>query len=251
MKENSKEENERLRLLLAACKYDMVAHTEKIAYNTKIVSSLKGTGRALDTDPMHFDPNMIIGMNKWDKIRLFYKQCAGELKKDWLLSKDGRVRMKMQCSEFDTSHFGFNFYKEFSPAEDIAWDIIIRYRVFLLPQFPVKRYFVDFANPFLKIAIEIDGKQWHKDTEKDKDRQSDMEQDGWRFVRFSAIDTMTSKEEAFENEFGISFEDGEMLPNDEFVEMWKSLRFKNFECFCWWELDEKVFTEGNAYLLSF
>jgi len=122
--------------------------------------------------------------------------------------------------------------------------------MFLLPQFPVKKYFVDFANPFLKIAIEIDGKKWHQDVEKDKARQADMEQDGWRFLRFSAIDAMTSKEDAFEKEFGILFEEGEMMPKDEFTDMWQSLRFKNFECFCWWENTESIFTEDNNWLIS-
>lgn len=226
---------------------------EAIEFNRKereIITSLHETGEVSDFSPLCFDRSILNGMNKWDKIRLFYKQYGEEIRKDWDLVKGGNTRVRLSWPELETSHFGFDFYKELSPPEEMAWDVLKNYKTFLLPQFPVKRYFVDFANPFLKIAIEIDGKKWHQDGEKDRVRQSDMEQDGWRFLRFSAIDAMTSKEDAFEREFGIPFEEGEMMPKDEFIEMWQSLRFKNFECFCWWENTEDVLTEGNNWMID-
>ena len=39
------------------------------------------------------------------------------------------------------------------------------------PQYPIGKYFVDFADPVKKIVIECDGKKYHQDKEKDKRRQ--------------------------------------------------------------------------------
>lgn len=62
-------------------------------------------------------------------------------------------------------------------------------------QYPVKHgidslgrnryYFVDFIVTGSNVAIECDGKAWHKDEAKDNLRQSQIENLGWRFIRFS------------------------------------------------------------------
>ncbi len=251
MARNTKEEKERLAAMLADCEFDL---EEAIAFNQaerKILISLSGTGGVSDFSPRCFDRNILLGMNKWDRIRFFYERHRDEIEKDWHLAKDGEVRMLMSWSWDEMDCFGLDFHKELSPPEEIAWDLLKTYRLFMLPQFPVKRYFADFANPFLKIIIEIDGKKWHKDVEKDNARQRDIEGDGWRFVRFPASAVFASKEEAFKKEFSMSFEDAWMLPKDEFMEMRYSLRFKNFEFFCWWLQDEDILTEDNNWLLQF
>jgi very-short-patch-repair endonuclease/predicted nucleic acid-binding Zn ribbon protein len=48
-------------------------------------------------------------------------------------------------------------------------------------------YFLDFAIPDLKIAIECDGEQWHNSNTilKDKKRQEYIEKLGWQFLRFT------------------------------------------------------------------
>ena len=46
-------------------------------------------------------------------------------------------------------------------------------------------YFLDFALPDLKIAIECDGEYWHQDKEKDLERQKYIESLGWQFIRFT------------------------------------------------------------------
>lgn len=46
-------------------------------------------------------------------------------------------------------------------------------------------YFVDFAMPENKIAIECDGSYWHKDKKKDKIRQGRIKDLGWMVLRFS------------------------------------------------------------------
>lgn len=251
MVENTKDGNERLDAKLADCRFDIARAIDESQREREILLSLSGSGKVSNTNPLHFDRKIIDGMNKWDKIKFFYKQYKGEIEKDWLMREHGGVRKSQSWSDYDMNQFGFYFDEQLSPPEEIAWGLIRLYGMFMLPQFPVRGYFVDFANPFLKIAIEIDGEQWHQDAEKDIIRQRRIESDGWGFRRFSAVDTMMSKEEAFENEFGISFEEGEMLPKNEFTEMRHSLRFKNFEFFCWWERDVNALTKENSWMISF
>ncbi len=43
---------------------------------------------------------------------------------------------------------------------------------------------IDIALPTRKIAIEYDGSYWHKDEEKDKQRQKQIESLGWKFIRY-------------------------------------------------------------------
>ena len=63
-----------------------------------------------------------------------------------------------------------------------------------IPQYPVKKgldkwgrqryYFLDFALPKYKIAIECDGNHWHNNKERENERQSFIEKNGWQILRF-------------------------------------------------------------------
>ncbi len=48
----------------------------------------------------------------------------------------------------------------------------------------ILRYSIDIAIPSLMIAIEYDGSYWHKDEEKDMKRQKQIEEEGWKFIRY-------------------------------------------------------------------
>src|SRR5690606_8034649 len=80
----------------------------------------------------------------------------------------------------------FDFYAEpffMSPIERIAWCSIKNQRkIQLYPQYPIGKYFVDFGNPFHKIALELDGKNFH-DEEKDYIRDSELKEIGWTVFR--------------------------------------------------------------------
>lgn len=52
-------------------------------------------------------------------------------------------------------------------------------------QYPILNYNADFAIPSLGIVIECDGLYWHKDIEKDKERQKRIEAAGWFVLRFT------------------------------------------------------------------
>ena len=47
-----------------------------------------------------------------------------------------------------------------------------------------RHWFTDFAFPELRIVIECDGEAWHKNIERDRLRQADIESQGWTVMRF-------------------------------------------------------------------
>lgn len=89
--------------------------------------------------------------------------------------------------EWDVSGTGISL----SPIETAIWlDIRAEGAVFY-PQFPVGRFFVDFANPVAKVAIECDGAAWHSDKARDESRQAEIERMGWSVYRISGKDCKT------------------------------------------------------------
>lgn len=73
---------------------------------------------------------------------------------------------------------GFDWSEILSPIERSLWDILRTGRVPFYPQYPVLNRFVDFGNPYLKIAIEADSKKWH-DPLKDAERDEQLLKVGW------------------------------------------------------------------------
>ena len=70
-------------------------------------------------------------------------------------------------------------------------------RCYLFPQYPVGKYYADFANPYHKIIVECDGKQWH-DAEKDRLRDIEINELGWTVFRLSGSAIMKNEEEYLE-----------------------------------------------------
>jgi len=91
--------------------------------------------------------------------------------------------------------------------EDYAWQAIRGYGVPMFPQFPVLNFFIDYANPFKKIGIECDGKQWH-DPVKDAKRDAKLEAQGWTIYRiegWKCKKIMAEPWESFLNDDGERF----------------------------------------------
>jgi hypothetical protein len=89
------------------------------------------------------------------------------------------------CEENKTLAFDPYFYdwiRVFSPIESMAWNEIRANGIPLFPQFPACGYFLDFANPIRKIALECDGAAYH-DVNKDFERDSKLIADGWTIFR--------------------------------------------------------------------
>lgn len=80
---------------------------------------------------------------------------------------------------------------EYSPIEKLfidKWRTMYGNGISAQYNVPGFRYRVDFAFPSDKIAIELDGYEYHNSKEqftKDRQRQREMELGGWRFIRFS------------------------------------------------------------------
>lgn len=77
----------------------------------------------------------------------------------------------------------------FSPIENQAWQAIRGVgSAPMYPQYPVDKYFLDFGNPFVKVAIECDGREFHKDKAKDKTRDERLLELGWIVYRVPGSD---------------------------------------------------------------
>ncbi|HET9135306.1 MAG TPA: DUF559 domain-containing protein [Candidatus Kapabacteria bacterium] len=92
-----------------------------------------------------------------------------------------------------------------NPIERSAWCSIRDKGIVLYPQFPVFNYFLDFANPTLKIGLELDGKSYH-DSAKDFKRDSFLSTFGWKIFRVSSTevesDDILSDLEALDRYYG-------------------------------------------------
>ncbi len=67
----------------------------------------------------------------------------------------------------------------------------------LWPQYPASGYFIDFAIVDKKIAIEIDGHDYHKTIEQrthDSKRDRDLDLEGWRILRFTGSEVRRDAE---------------------------------------------------------
>ena len=78
---------------------------------------------------------------------------------------------------------------KFTPIEDLAWQDIRGAGIPLLPQVPVGRRFVDFGDPYYRIAVEMDGAAYHQDADKDIARDHELLALGWRVFHLPGYTT--------------------------------------------------------------
>lgn len=77
----------------------------------------------------------------------------------------------------------------FTPIEQETWQAIRAFgKCPMYPQYPAQRYFIDFANPYVKVGVECDGKEYHLDKEKDLQRDTNLFKDHWNIYRISGAD---------------------------------------------------------------
>jgi very-short-patch-repair endonuclease len=72
-----------------------------------------------------------------------------------------------------------------TPIEQWLWHDIRALDLVMYPQYPVAGFFVDFANPKAKVAIECDGAEFHQVYEKDASRDAKLKSLGWTVYRIS------------------------------------------------------------------
>lgn len=86
-----------------------------------------------------------------------------------------------------------------SPIEVSTWLAIRSYgKIPLYPQYPIGKYFADFANPVLRIALECDGKAYHLDKEKDEKRDTTLfKEHGYAVYRVPGADCAKRPSDSF------------------------------------------------------
>jgi hypothetical protein len=82
-----------------------------------------------------------------------------------------------------------------TPIEAWLWADIREANAIFYPQYPVGNFFVDFANPVARVAIECDGYEYHLDKAKDRDRDAILESMGWVVYRITGHDCRTESDE--------------------------------------------------------
>lgn len=119
-------------------------------------------------------------MIPYDNIREHYNEITP------LIIKNSARRLSSWVSPYSSY---VDWPKIFSPIEWDTWQVIRGDgRCPFYPQYPVGKYFVDFGNPYLKIAIECDGAEFHLDKEKDNKRDYELKQIGWTVYRIPGSD---------------------------------------------------------------
>lgn len=127
----------------------------------------------------------------------YYKDVFGSLK-DYQHTNDYLAKLRMlrdyyraneqrilSCPGKYFTSYPVDWMALFTPIERMAWSSIRCKRgVILYPQYPVLKYFVDFGNPYRKIALELDGKHFHN-TAKDRIRDRELRAVGWKVYRIT------------------------------------------------------------------
>jgi very-short-patch-repair endonuclease len=101
------------------------------------------------------------------------------------------IIMETPRNEWAGDPYAWDRWISMTPIEAWLWGDIRDANAVFYPQYPVGRFFVDFANPRAKVAIECDGKAYHQDVQKDMARQEQIEEMGWRVYRISGRQCMT------------------------------------------------------------
>jgi len=121
-------------------------------------------------------------MNNFELARRFYKD-------------EERKILACKRNEWAFAPYAWNAFVNMTPIELAIWEKIRNVNAVFYPQYPVLRYFADFANPVAKIAIECDGAAFHHDKEKDAKRDAEFESIGWIVYRLPGYVCMDESDE--------------------------------------------------------
>lgn len=118
----------------------------------------------------------------WNEIRAHYRRHMAAINAE-------------QANEWAIDPYQWDGLFRLTPIEYWLWCDIRAVDAVLYPQFPAKRFFVDFANPRAKVAIECDGAAFNLDKEKDARRDAELAADGWTVYRITGKDCRTFYDE--------------------------------------------------------
>lgn len=122
------------------------------------------------------------------------KQHYEKLTKEIIKSSEKDIR------KWNDVHFSISWDLLFTPIEKITWGAIRNIgKAPFYPQYPIGNFFVDFGNPVAKVAIECDGKEFHKDVKKDDRRDKILFDLGWIVYRISGSDISSDMDDDCHN----------------------------------------------------
>jgi hypothetical protein len=121
-------------------------------------------------------------MNQFDAAKHFYKLANNAI-------------LKGVKNEWAIDPYSWSECISLTPIEISMWSAIRDANLVMYPQYPIDRFFADFANPVAKVVIECDGKQFHTDKEKDSERDKKMNALGWHVYRISGADCHSEYDE--------------------------------------------------------
>ena len=134
-------------------------------YFSDILAAIVSSSQALSERQQLFEIIKENDHRRWGTIRLLYS----ELNTDKYLP------------------YPINWKIIFTPIESAAWGEIRYLGLPFWPQFPIGKYFADFADPIKKIVIECDGAAFHSHAQ-DAKRDAFMAGEGWSVYRISGAD---------------------------------------------------------------
>lgn len=132
--------------------------------------------------------NLIEAMLEADACESEYQQatwsgrCA--ILKQFYTSKTPEIIRKAKRNSRVWGIDPYAFDWQFNQNEQALWGAIRRASLVIYPEFPVLDRFVDFGNPFLRIALEADSQRYHN-RQKDIVRDSKLLDAGWKVFRTS------------------------------------------------------------------
>jgi very-short-patch-repair endonuclease len=154
-------------------------------------------------------PERIEAMEANMGIRVSYKEIRA-LKEEWIQFKDTPKRWQIirdayqlmlpRIMEGNANPYFLNW--DFTPIERLAWMDIRGSGLPLYPQFPVGRVFIDFADPVLKIGVELDGAAFHQHA-RDYARDASLAKQGWRIFRVPGREAVKIVVNPFESEYDL------------------------------------------------
>lgn len=118
--------------------------------------------------------------NRWEKIQAYY-----ELMHDEIIESSKKGVLGIDIYQFDWDP---DWTK--SPPEFSVWCSTRDHALPMYPQYPAVGYYLDFADPHRKIAIEVDGAAYH-DHDKDIIRDRRLADNGWVVYRIPASKTFS------------------------------------------------------------
>ena len=144
----------------------------------------------------HFLSQVLDQFEQQARIDRILPLSAISAQKDYL-KRLGMIRAKyrLEADAFgaiDDPYF-IDWTDVFTPIEAEVWGDIRSFGLDFVPQYPVGRFYADFADPTRKIVIECDGEAFHRDQVKDAKRDDFMRSQGWRVFRLTGRECVADK----------------------------------------------------------